>query len=162
MYLLLFSTIETFDRKTEGGLFDFDATLPLMTLQFLLLMILLNIVFYKPIAKVLDDRDEYIRNSLTTASAYLVKADELTQRYEQDLAKSRKEAQEIIRSSQQEAQKIVSTNIKKAQQEAEQLVIDSSIELNKKKEEAIKTLENQVNVLSEQIKQKLLSECLKL
>lgn len=162
MYLLLFSTIDTFDRKIEGGLFDFDATLPLMTLQFLLLMILLNIVFYKPIAKVLDDRDEYIRNSLTTASAYLVKADALTQRYEQDLAKSRKEAQEIIRSSQQEAQKVVSTNIKKAQQKAEQLVINSSIELNTKKEEAIKTLENQVDVLSEQIKQKLLSELLKL
>lgn len=146
----------------EGGLFDFDATLPLMTLQFLLLMILLNIFFYKPIAKVLDDRDEYIRNSLTTASAYLVKADELEQTYEQELARSRKEAQEVIRLSQQEAQKIVSTDIKKAQQEAEKLVVDTSIQLNKKKEEVIKTLENQVDVLSEQIKKKLLSECLKL
>ena len=162
MYLLLFSTIDTFDKKMEGGLFDFDATLPLMTLQFLILMILLNIFFYKPIAKVLDDRDEYIRNSLTTASAYLVKADELTQTYEQELAKSRKEAQEIIRLSQQEAQEIVSTDIKKAKQEAETLVIDTAIQLNTKKEEVIKTLENQVDVLSEQIKKKLLSECLKL
>lgn len=162
MYLLLFSIIDTFDKKMEGGLFDFDATLPLMTFQFLLLMILLNILFYKPIAKVLDDRDEYIRNSLTTASAYLIKADELTQTYEQDLASSRKEAQEIIRSSQQEAQKIVSTNIKKAQQEAEQLAIDTSIQLNIKKEEVIKTLEKQVDALSEQIKKKLLSECLRL
>ena len=32
-------------------MFDFDATLPLMAVQFLLLMVALNAVFYKPLMK---------------------------------------------------------------------------------------------------------------
>ena len=44
---------ETLLTESEGGLFDFNATLPLMALQFLLLMVLLNIIFYKPVARYL-------------------------------------------------------------------------------------------------------------
>ena len=51
----------------EGGLFDFDATLPLMALQFILLVVVLNAVFYKPLSKAIDDRDDYIRKNLLEA-----------------------------------------------------------------------------------------------
>ena len=62
--------------RTEeaGGLFDFNATLPLMALQILLLMVVLNAIFYTPIAKVLDERDEYIRTNLTQASETISKS----------------------------------------------------------------------------------------
>jgi len=36
--------------EPKGGLFDFNATLPLMALQILLLMVVLNLVFYTPVA----------------------------------------------------------------------------------------------------------------
>jgi len=39
-----------------GGLFDFNATLPLMAIQFILLTIVLTFVFYKPVAKALEER----------------------------------------------------------------------------------------------------------
>jgi F-type H+-transporting ATPase subunit b len=148
---------ENLSLKVEGGLFDFNATLPLMVLQFLLLMFLLNILFYKPVAKILDDRDEYIRDSLTTASASLKKADELTVEYEQELSCARKKAQELIRKSQKEAQEIVLQKVKEAQKEAEILISQASQQLVLKKEDAIKTLENQVEALSDQIKAKLLN-----
>jgi len=148
--------LDTTTAEVEGGLFDFNATLPLMALQFLVLMVLLNIIFYKPVAKILDDRDEYIRNSLTTASASLNKADQLTLQYEQELADARKEAQELIRSSQKEAQEIVLVKIKEAQQNAELLISEASQQLILQKEQAIKTLEDQVETLSDQIKAKLL------
>nr|YP_009296594.1 ATP synthase CFO B' chain subunit II [Apophlaea sinclairii]AOM65734.1 ATP synthase CFO B' chain subunit II [Apophlaea sinclairii] len=156
MSLLLLSDTEILNSSPEGGMFDFDATMPLMVLQFLILMVVLNIIFYKPISKILDVRDEYIRNSLTTASTYLVDANQLTEKYEQELALSRQQAQQTIRLSQQQAQKTVSDNIKIAQQEAQKLVSESSIQLNQQKEEAIKTLENQVDTLSKKIQSKLL------
>ena len=77
----------------KGGLFDFNATLPLMALQILLLMVVLNAVFYTPVAKVLDERDEYIRKNLTQASETLAKAEAITKQYEQDLAQERRESQ---------------------------------------------------------------------
>jgi len=40
----------------EGGLFDFNATLPLMALQFVLLTVVLTFIFYKPVSKVIDER----------------------------------------------------------------------------------------------------------
>lgn len=156
MYTLLLSLIEN-DLVEQGGLFDFNATLPLMMLQFLILMLLLNHFFYRPVTDVLDERADYIRNSLTTASVYLLKANELTQKYEKGLSDSRKKAQDTIKSSQKEAQDIVAVNIQHAQKEAEQLVYEASEQLNAQKEQALKTLESQVNLLSDQIKTKLLS-----
>nr|YP_009541569.1 ATP synthase CFO B' chain subunit II [Synarthrophyton chejuense]AYR05578.1 ATP synthase CFO B' chain subunit II [Synarthrophyton chejuense] len=154
--LLMLSVIEDNSSGVEGGLFDFNATLPLMVLQFLLLMFVLNYIFYKPVANILDERADYIRNSLTTASAYLLKADELTQKYEKALSESRKKAQNTIRESQNEAQVIVSVNIKQAQNEAQKLVDEASEQLNIQKEQAMKTLEDQVDILSDHIKSKLL------
>ena len=157
MNILLLSIVEETSSQDQGGLFDFNATLPLMMLQFLILMFILNYLFYKPVTYILDERADYIRNSLTTASAYLLKADELTQEYEKVLANARKQAQNTIRDSQKEAQSIVSFNIQKAQKEAEHLVEEASEQLNTQKEQALKTLEDQVYILSDQIKAKLLS-----
>lgn len=157
MHIFILSLKEEIDLAEQGGLFDFNATLPLMMLQFLLLMLILNTIFYKPVTHVLDERAEYIRNSLTTASAYLVKANELTEKYEKALAESRRKAQNTIRNSQKEAQSIVAINIKQAQQEAEKLVNEASVQLNIQKEQVLKTLEDKVDTLSDQIKTKLLN-----
>ena len=143
--------------EPEGGLFDFNATLPLMALQILLLMVVLNLVFYTPIAKVLDERDEYIRKNLTEASETLAKAEAITKQYEQDLSQERRESQLIIASAQKEAQEIVAMEIKQAQKDTEALVNEATQQLNTQKEKALLALEEQVNTLSEQIKNKLLS-----
>jgi len=143
--------------EAEGGLFDFNATLPLMALQFLVLTVILNIIFYKPVGNILDERDEYIRNSLTSASAALLKANELTKQYEKELAESRKRAQDIIRNAQQQAQQNVSEQIQKAQNDAEKLISEAYQQLNIQKQEALTSLESQVDALSDQIKVKLLN-----
>jgi len=153
MYTLLLSQVSD---AGKGGLFDFNATLPLMALQFLVLTVVLNIIFYKPVTNILDERDEYIRNSLTNASACLVKANELTQKYESELGESRKRAQNIIKKAQREAQEIVSLNVQEAQKNAEKLLVDAYQDLNNQKNLALKTLEKQVDVLSDQIRMKLL------
>jgi F-type H+-transporting ATPase subunit b len=154
--LTLFLAIEETSSKIKGGLFDFNATLPLIAFHFVVFMVLLNAIFYKPVTKILDNRDEYIRNSLTTASTALNKADKLTLQYEQELSHARREAQELIRLSQKEAQLIVLQKIKNAQNNAENLVKEASQQLIIQKEQAMKTLENQVETLSDQIQSKLL------
>ena len=74
----LFSlALQAVSTESEGGLFDFNATLPLMAIQILLLMVVLNLIFYKPIGQILDERDEYIRKQLTQASEILTKAEEV-------------------------------------------------------------------------------------
>ena len=155
----LFSlALQSVSTESEGGLFDFNATLPLMAIQILLLMVALNLIFYKPISQVLDERDESIRKQLTEASEMLMKAENITKQYELDLAQERREAQTIIASAQKGAQEIVAMEIKQAQKDTEQLVTEATNQLNSQKEKALKALEEQVNTLSEQIKNKLISK----
>nr|QCI05697.1 ATP synthase CF0 subunit II [Cryptopleura ramosa] len=150
-------TLQLSSTENQGGLFDFNATLPLMALQFLALTLVLNLLFYKPVSYILYEREEYIRNSLTSASASLVKATELTKQYEHELAESRKKAQNIIKDSQQSAQLVVSDRLKEAQKDAEKLLKEAYDQLSIQKEQALKSLETQVDILSEQIKLKLLN-----
>ena len=155
----LFSlALQSVSTESEGGLFDFNATLPLMAIQILLLMVALNLIFYKPISQVLGERDESIRKQLTEASEMLMKAENITKQYELDLAQERREAQSIIASAQKGAQEIVALEIKQAQKDTEQLVTEATNQLNSQKEKALKALEEQVNTLSEQIKNKLISK----
>jgi F-type H+-transporting ATPase subunit b len=155
----LFSlALQSVSTESEGGLFDFNATLPLMAIQILLLMVALNLIFYKPIGQVLDERDESIRKQLTEAAEMLMKAESITKQYELDLAQERREAQTIITSAQKGAQEIVAMEIKQAQKDTEQLVTEATNQLNSQKEKALKALEEQVNTLSEQIKNKLISK----
>jgi len=91
--------------KEELKVFDFDATLPFMALQFLVLMVVLNAVFYKPLTKMLDERDEYIRTTQLSAQERLAKAQKLAQEYEQKLGETRKQSQAVIAAAQADAQK---------------------------------------------------------
>ena len=67
-----------------GGLFDFDGTLPLVAIQFILLMVILNIVFYNPLLVAITERNDFILNNLAKASQVLTKANGLTAQYEQE------------------------------------------------------------------------------
>jgi F-type H+-transporting ATPase subunit b len=137
-------------------MFDFDATLPLMAVQFLILMVILNAVFYKPLTKSLNDRDDYIRTNNTEAQERLVKAQSLAKQYEQELADTRRQAQSVIASAQAEGQRIASEQIAEAQREVQAQIQQVQLELDQQKQQALTTLESQVGTLSQQILHKLL------
>jgi F-type H+-transporting ATPase subunit b len=137
-------------------MFDFDATLPLMALQFLLLAALLNAIFYKPLTKVLDDRDNYIRTNNLEARERLAKAERLTKEYEQQLADARRQSQATVEAAQAEAKKITAEKIATAQKEAQAQREQASVEIEQQKQEAMRSLEQQVDALSRQILEKLL------
>ena len=147
-------------NKEELKVFDFDATLPLMALQFLVLTVVLNAVFYKPMTKMLDDRDEYIRTTQLSAQERLVKAQKLAQEYEQKLGETRKQSQAVIATVQADAKKIASAKVAEAQQEAQVAREKAGQEIEQQKQEAMRSLEQEVDTLSRQILEKLLGTAL--
>ncbi len=137
-------------------MFDFDATLPLMAVQFLLLTLLLNAVFYKPLTKALDERDQYIRKNEADARERLTKAEQLVKEYNKQIAEARRESQAIVERAQAEARNIVAQKIAEAQQQAQAEREQAAREIQQQKEAALATLEQEVDVLSRQILDKLL------
>lgn len=144
------------ETAKSGGLFDIDATLPLMAVQFLILTAVLNAIFYKPLGKAIDGRNDYVRNNLTEARERLAKAERLAQQYEQELAQARKQAQGTISAAQEEAQKIAQGKIAEAQAEAGAKREQAAQEIEQQKQETFRSLEQQVDDLSRQILDKLL------
>jgi F-type H+-transporting ATPase subunit b len=159
MNILFMPTIKMF-AMTEGagGLFDFNATLPLMAIQFILLTVVLTFLFYKPVAKVIDERETYINGNLTAASEKLIKADELYKEYDEQLKTARLNAQTIIAQAEKEAKDVVAVEINQARQDAAKLIEKTNKELESQKSLALEQLETQVDELSQLIKEKLLGK----
>jgi F-type H+-transporting ATPase subunit b len=142
----------------EGGLFDFNATLPLMAIQVVFLTIVLTFVFYKPLANVLEERETNISKNLADASTKLMEADKLYKTYDEQLKTARTNAQSIIAESEKEAKEIVASEITKARQDAANLIQQTNKELETQKSLALQKLETQVDELSQLIKEKLLGK----
>jgi F-type H+-transporting ATPase subunit b len=140
----------------EGGLFDLDATLPLMAVQFLVLALLLNATLYKPLGKAIDGRNEYIRNNQLEAQERLSKTQKLAEQYEQALASARREAQKIIADAQSSAQKTAAEKIAAVQRQAQLEKEEAASQIEQQKQAAFASLEQQVDSLSRQILEKLL------
>ena len=141
-----------------GGLFDFNATLHLMAIQFVLLTVVLTFIFYKPVSKVLEDREEYISGNLTQASDKLIKADELYKQYDEQLKTAKINAQATIAKAEKEAKDSVALEIGEARADAAKLIERTNKELEAQKSTALAQLETQVDELSQLIKEKLLGK----
>ena len=141
-----------------GGLFDFNATLPLMALQFVLLTVVLTFVFYKPVSTVLEERETLINTNLSSASEKLLKADELCKQYEEQLKEAKTSAQSVIATAESEAKEIVSQEVAQARKDAAKLIDQTNLELETQKKLALQQLETQIDELSQLIKEKLLGK----
>merc|ERR1712193_445325 len=109
----------------------------------------MGFVFYKPVSKVIDDREAYISGNLDTASEKLIKADELYKEYDEQLKTARVNAQSIIAKSEKEAKDIVALEITQARQDAAKLIDQTNKELDTQKSLALQQLEAQVDELSQ-------------
>ena len=101
-------------REGAGGLFDFNGTLPLIGFQFILLTILLTFIFYKPVAKVIDERENYINKKLAEASSILSRADILTNECDARVKLARVDAKILVDETEKIAKEKVAVDLREA------------------------------------------------
>ena len=147
--------ISSSEVSGPGGLFDIDATLPLVAIQFLLLMVILNIILYNPLLTVIEERKEYILTNLSKASEILAEANNLTTQYEQELDSVRKEAQLEITNSQKIHKEILEAELKISQKYIDNLLDVIQKDLLSKKDTALNSLDDIVKSLSKDIETRL-------
>jgi len=138
-----------------GGLFDLDATLPLVAIQFVLLMIILNIILYNPVLLVIEERKEYILTNLGKASELLRKAKNITTQYETALKLVRSEAQLEITNSQKIHKEILDLEINVSQKYIDNLVYKIANDFEDRKVLTLNNLEESVKSLCEEINTRL-------
>jgi len=147
--------ISSSEVSGPGGLFDIDATLPLVAIQFLLLMVILNVILYNPLLTIIEERKEYILTNLSKASEILAEANKLTTQYEQELDSVRKEAQLEITNSQKIHKEILEVELNISQKYIDNLLDTITKDLLTKKDIALNSLEEIVKLLCGNIENRL-------
>ena len=147
--------ISSSEVSGPGGLFDINATLPLVAIQFLLLMVVLNVVLYNPLLTVIEERKEYILTNLSEASKILAEANKLTTQYEQELEDVRKQAQLEIAKSQKIHKEILEVEVNISQKYIDNLLDTIAKDLQDKRNTALNSLDTIVQSLSVEIEGRL-------
>ena len=143
---------------TEGGLFDINATLPLMAIQVVVLTYLLNSLFFKPVGKVVEKREEYVKNNITAAKNKLAEVEKLEADLLNQLQKARSEAVKIVNEAEQDSEKLYREAIDLANNEANASKEKARLEIENQTSSARKQLSQQADDLSELIVNRLIQQ----
>ena len=147
--------ISSSEASGPGGLFDIDATLPLVAIQFVLLMVLLNVILYNPLLTIIEERKEYILVNLSKGSEILAEANKLTSQYEHELEKVRKDAQAEIANSQRIHKEFLDIELDISQKYIDSLLDNITKDLLAKKDTTLASLDEIVQSLCTTIEARL-------
>jgi len=147
-----------FFGATEGGLFDINATLPLMAIQVVALTYILNSLFFKPVGNVVEKREKFVSNNIIEAKNKLsevkkLEADLLTQ-----LQSARTEAQRIVIEAENESDKLYKEALELANNEANASKEKARLEIESQTSAARDQLSKQADDLSKLIVNRLILE----
>jgi len=130
-----------------GGLFDINATLPLVAIQFVLLTIVLNALLYNPILTTLTERNDFILITLLQAVVTLEKTDKLTAKFANKLQIVRQEAELQITNSQKTHKEILEVELDISQKYIDDLLDTITKDLSIKKQTVFTNLDSIISSL---------------
>ena len=142
---------------TEGGLFDFDATLPLMAVQVVLLTFILNALFFKPVGRVVEEREGYITTSRAEAKQKLAEVQRLESELKDQLKEARQAAQKVINDAEQDSDKLYREALALANTEANASREKARREIDSQRDAALTQLKADADNLGNLIVERLLA-----
>tara|TARA_Y100001968_G_scaffold329308_1_gene378377 strand:- start:1066 stop:1527 length:462 start_codon:yes stop_codon:yes gene_type:complete len=142
---------------TEGGLFDFDATLPLMAIQVVALTFILNSLFFKPVGKVVEEREDYVTTSRSEAKKKLAEVEQLEADLKNQLKEARQAAQKVINDAEEDSEKLYREALALATSEANASREEARREIDSQKDSALNQLRSDADKLGDLIVERLLA-----
>ncbi len=119
-----------------------------MLIVFVIIWGIIAKVAWPAIAGMLDKRAATIKDSLETAEAARIEAEQLLEGYKQQLAEARRESAEILSEAKRAGENVRNDILAKAQVEAEDMVENARKSIENEKKAAIAELRNTVADLS--------------
>jgi F-type H+-transporting ATPase subunit b len=121
-----------------------NGTLLAAIVQFLLLLILLRAVAYKPILKAMEDRQNNIEQSIREAENSRAEAKRVIDEYTAKMQEARQEASGIIENATKLAEASKAEILAKAQEETVKLTAKAKADIQAEKEKALAQLRDEV------------------
>ena len=143
---------------SEGGLFDFDATLPLMAGQVVLLTFILNALFFKPVGRVVEEREDYVNTSRAEAKKKIAEVELLETELKEQLKEARLSAQKVILEAEQDSDNLYKEALALATAEANSSREKARLEIDSQRDDALNQLKSEADNLGNLIVERLLAK----
>ena len=127
-------------------------------LTFLLLLTVLAKFAWKPLLKMLKDREDLIRSSLEDAEKAQTELANLNAEREEIINKARSEAQSILSEGKVAASKLKDETLKAAKDQAKSILTDAEKQIRIEKHKAIEEIKSEVVDLSLSVATKLIKK----
>jgi F-type H+-transporting ATPase subunit b len=137
--------------------------LPLLiafVVNFLILFVLLGVVLYKPVLKMLDERQAKVRESMDQAEKIKIQLEKTEAAIKLQLESARKEGQKIIAQAEQIGERLKTEAKDEARHEAESVVNKARIEMQHKRDKDIEELRKQFATIAISVAEKIIRETL--
>ena len=141
-----------------GGLFDFDATLPLMAVQVVILTFILNALFFKPVGRVVEEREGYVNTSRAEAKKKIAEVEKLEKDLKNQLKEARIAAQKVILEAEQDSDNLYKEALALATSEANSSREDARREIDSQRDKALNQLKSEADNLGDLIVERLLAQ----
>lgn len=135
---------------------EINFTLLVQAVNFLILIWVLNKILYKPIIKILDERDERVAGGQEKAKKLLEDGQSIFGNYNQKLHNAKLEAIAIKNATRKEAVDQANGIIDEARKKAEDIVLDVQKEMAEEIARVKKELEPELGIMASTIAQQIL------
>lgn len=128
--------------------------------NFLILLVLLRAVAWKPILKALETRESTINDALNRAEVAKADAERVLVENQKALQKAEEESQRVLRESREYAARLQAEASQKAQDESRRMLEQAQQEIERSKQQALNELRTEVATLAVGAAEKILNESL--
>ncbi len=111
--------------------------------NFVLLLIVLRLVLYKPVLRMLDERSNRIKESMDRAEQIKREAARTQEEFQAQLAEARRQGQEVVAQATQVGERLKEEARQDAQRQAEGIITRARAEIRMERDRAIAELRSQ-------------------
>lgn len=145
--------------ESGGGPLDVNPGVILWTVvTFIFLLFILKKIAWKPILNSLNERENFIKESLEKADVAKKEAEKLIVDNKASIIKAEEEAQKIIDQSREYAEKLKTQILDESKMQSKKMIDDAAHEIERKNAEAFIKLKDQVADIAVQAAEKILRE----
>ncbi|XP_044471456.1 ATP synthase subunit b', chloroplastic-like [Mangifera indica] len=153
---LTFSPSSLAAEMEKAALFDFNLTLPIIMVEFLLLMFALDKIYFTPLGNFMDERDAAIKEKLNSVKDTSEEVKQLEEQAAAIMRAARAEISAALNKMKKETQMEVEQKLAEGRKKVEAELQEALANLEKQKEDTIKSLDSQIAALSQEIVNKVL------
>jgi len=137
---------------------NIDYSFIIVILNFILLLVVLNKILYKPIKKFLEERQKAIASDLDEAKTSRDKAEKLVEKKAEELKKSADEIRKMKNAATNDAEEKARDIVKNAKEHEKRILQEAEEQLGIKKVKVMGEMEDELAGLITELSSKFLSE----